>query len=49
MRGLTQAALLAVATWLASMVFAVALDRAGWLLRALAHRGTTSSATPDSS
>lgn len=50
-----QAALVAVVTWLASMVFAIALDRGGrrgpaeWLLRSLAYRGPVSSATPVSS
>ncbi|AOS61218.1 DUF418 domain-containing protein [Actinoalloteichus hymeniacidonis] len=47
-----QAALIAVAAWLVSMVFAIALERAGkrgpaeWLLRRLAYRGRRSSATP---
>ncbi|CAL9470482.1 hypothetical protein SUDANB121_02840 [Nocardiopsis dassonvillei] len=47
-----QAALLAVATWLASAVLAVALERAGrrgpaeWLLRVLAYRDRNPSATP---
>ncbi|AOS65020.1 DUF418 domain-containing protein [Actinoalloteichus hymeniacidonis] len=47
-----QAALVAVAAWVVSMVFAVALETAGkrgpaeWLLRTLAYRGQPSSATP---
>ncbi|PRX96837.1 DUF418 domain-containing protein [Allonocardiopsis opalescens] len=47
-----QAALVAVAVWLASMVFAVVLERSGrrgpaeWLLRTLAYRGRRAAATP---
>ncbi|MGX9346718.1 DUF418 domain-containing protein [Microbacterium sp. KNMS] len=47
-----QATLIAIAVWLVSVAFAVALDRAGrrgpaeWALRALTYRGARSTATP---